>query len=252
MIEIPFELLVKLSKANNVVVLTGAGVSAESGVKTFRDPDGLWAQFDPRELASINGFMSNPQRVWNWYQHRVEIIHNVKPNPGHYAIAEMERLFDHFVLITQNVDRLHHRAGSTNPIELHGNIIENHCFDCKKPFLGETHLPEGQIPRCDFCGGLIRPSVVWFGEMLPYDDLLKAEEESANCDVFFSVGTSSEVYPSANLPFIAKRGGAAIVEVNPNHTQLSNYADYRIAAPSGEALPILVEKFKDFISFSLK
>jgi NAD-dependent deacetylase len=247
MIEIPYTLLEKLSKANSIVVLTGAGVSAESGVKTFRDPDGLWAEFNPMELASIDGFMSNPQRVWSWYQYRVEIVKNVKPNPGHYAIAEMEKLFNHFVLITQNVDRLHQSAGSNNPIELHGNIIENHCFNCKKPFYGETALPNGEIPKCEHCGGLIRPSVVWFGEMLPFDALVKAEDESANCDVFFSVGTSAEVYPSANLPFIAKRNGATLVEVNPNITKLSNFVDYRIAAPSGESLPILLEKYKEFI-----
>lgn len=247
MIDIPHTLFERLSKANSVVVLTGAGVSAESGVKTFRDPDGLWAEFNPMELASIDGFMSNPQRVWSWYQYRVEIVKKVKPNPGHYAIAEMEKLFDHFVLITQNVDRLHQRAGSTNPIELHGNIIENHCFNCKKPFYGETALPDGEIPKCEHCGGLIRPSVVWFGEMLPYEALVKAEDESANCDVFFSVGTSAEVYPSANLPFLAKRNGATIIEVNPNITKLSDYVDYRISAPSGEALPILSEKLKEFI-----
>lgn len=247
MIDIPHTLFERLSKANSVVVLTGAGVSAESGVKTFRDPDGLWAKFNPMELASIDGFMSNPQRVWSWYQYRVEIVKKVKPNPGHYAIAEMEKLFDHFVLITQNVDRLHQRAGSTNPIELHGNIIENHCFNCKKPFYGETALPDGEIPKCEHCGGLIRPSVVWFGEMLPYEALVKAEDESANCDVFFSVGTSAEVYPSANLPFLAKRNGATIIEVNPNITKLSDYVDYRISAPSGEALPILLEKLKEFI-----
>jgi NAD-dependent deacetylase len=247
MIEIPYTLLEKLSKANSIVVLTGAGVSAESGVKTFRDPDGLWAEFNPMELASIDGFMSNPQRVWSWYQYRVEIVKHVKPNPGHYAIAEMEKLFNHFVLITQNVDRLHQTAGSSNPIELHGNIIENHCFNCKKPFYGETALPNGEIPKCEHCGGLIRPSVVWFGEMLPFDALVKAEDESANCDVFFSVGTSAEVYPSANLPFIAKRNGATLVEVNTNLTKLSNYVDYRIAVPSGESLPILLEKYKEFI-----
>jgi len=247
MIEIPHTLIEILSKANSVVVLTGAGVSAESGVKTFRDPDGLWAQFNPVELASIDGFMSNPQRVWSWYQYRVEIIKNAKPNPGHYAIAEMEKIFNHFVLITQNVDRLHQMAGSSNPIELHGNIIENHCFNCKKPFYGETALPEGKIPKCEHCGGLIRPSVVWFGEMLPVEALFKAEDESANCDVFFSVGTSAEVYPSANLPFLAKRNGATVVEVNPNITRLSDYVDYKISAPSGESLPVLLEKYKEFI-----
>lgn len=246
--EIPDSLLEALKKAQNVTVLTGAGVSAESGIKTFRDPDGLWAQFNPAELASVNGFMSNPELVWQWYQYRREIVYNAKPNPGHYAIAEMEKLFPNFVLITQNVDRLHQRAGSTKVWELHGNIIDNHCFNCKKPYTGETNLPDKQLPRCPECGGLIRPSVVWFGEMLPYDALSAAEEASYHSDVFFSVGTSAEVYPAANLPMIAKRAGALVVEVNPNRTAISPYMDICLRETSAVALPKLVEEFKKFIN----
>lgn len=231
-----------LCNCNYVVVLTGAGVSAESGIKTFRDPDGLWAKFNPTELASIEGFMANPQRVWEWYRYRREIVYRAQPNSGHYSIAKMEKLFSQFTLITQNVDRLHQKAGSTNVIELHGNIIENHCFDCGTPYVGETDLENNEIPRCRACGGLVRPSVVWFGELLPADALKLAEESSEECDVFFSVGTSAEVYPAANLPLIAKYAGATVVEVNPNPTALSYYADFKLQAPSGEALPILVSK----------
>jgi len=244
--EIPLLLLERLAEAQKVVVLTGAGVSAESGIKTFRDPDGLWAKFNPAELASADGFMSNPELVWSWYQHRREIIYSTKPNPGHYAIAQMEKLFPHFTLITQNVDRLHQSAGSTTVYELHGNIIDNHCMNCKKPYTEEIDLQSKQPPSCPECGGKIRPSVVWFGEMLPYDTLMKAQHESASCDVFFSVGTSGEVYPAADLPIIALRSGALLVEVNPNDTVLSRAAHIRLKAPSGVALPILIQEFNNY------
>lgn len=242
--EIPEELLRRLSTARHVAVLTGAGVSAESGIKTFRDPDGLWAKLNPAELASVNGFMSNPEMVWDWYQHRREIVYESKPNPGHYAIAEMEKLFPVFTLITQNVDRLHQTAGSSKVIELHGNIIDNHCFDCKKPFTGTILTDSKQLPRCPDCGGMIRPSVVWFGEMLPQGALEDAGLAAEDCDVFFSVGTSAEVYPAANLPYQAKNNGAYVVEVNPNHTSLSGYVDVKIPLASGVALPLLLEQFK--------
>ena len=243
--EIPDILLDRLSQARYVTVLTGAGVSAESGIKTFRDPDGLWATLNPAELASIDGFLDNPELVWSWYQHRVSIINNSEPNPGHYAIAEMEHVFEEFSLITQNVDRLHQRAGSTKVWELHGNIVENHCFNCKKPFTGETNLPDKQLQRCTHCGGLIRPSVVWFGEMLPETALKEAEKAAITCDVFFSVGTSAEVFPAANLPYIAQHHGAFLVEVNPNVTSLSNRADVHLHAESGIALPLVVLKLKE-------
>lgn len=243
--DIPSDLIEVLAKANYLAVLTGAGISAESGIKTFRDPDGLWAKFNPMELASIEGFMSNPQRVWEWYQYRREIVNRARPNPGHYSLVELEKIFPQFTLITQNVDRLHQKAGSNNVIELHGNILENHCFTCKEPFYGETDLPEGEIPRCPHCGGMIRPSVVWFGEMLPLDALEMAEQAAVDCDVFFSVGTSAEVYPAANLPYIAKRSGAVLVEVNPNSTVLSPYVDFKISLSSAVGLPKIVEALKE-------
>ncbi len=242
---IPPNLIEALAEANYVAVLTGAGISAESGIKTFRDPDGLWAKFNPMELASIDGFMSNPQRVWEWYQYRREIINKAQPNPGHYALVEFEKIFPQFTLITQNVDRLHQKAGSSNVIELHGNILENHCFSCKEPYHGETDLPEGHIPRCPICGGMIRPSVVWFGEALPIDALEQAEQAAMECDVFFSIGTSAEVYPAANLPYVAKRSGAILVEVNPNPTVLSPYVDYKISLSSAVGLPKIVEALKE-------
>jgi NAD-dependent deacetylase len=242
--DVPEVLLERLAEADHVVVLTGAGVSAESGIKTFRDPDGLWAKLNPAELASVDGFMANPDMVWSWYQHRRNIINSTTPNPGHYAIAEMQYLFTKFTLITQNVDRLHQTAGSKIVHELHGNIIENHCYKCKEPFTDEIDYKSNTPPLCKACGGLIRPSVVWFGEMLPFETLKYAQEATAASDVFFSVGTSAEVYPAADLPMIALRNGAFVVEVNPNKTAISSYVHTRLKEPSGVALPLLIEKLK--------
>lgn len=245
MIEIPEILIEKLYSAKSVAVLTGAGVSAESGIKTFRDPDGLWAKFNPAELASVNGFMSNPELVWEWYSMRMDVIRNSEPNKGHYAIAELEKMFPAFTLITQNVDRLHQRAGSQNVLELHGNIVENHCFKCKAPFKGETSLPDKQLPKCPECGGNIRPSVVWFGENLPVKALNGAEHAAKLADVFFTIGTSGEVYPAANLPLIAKDSKAFVVEINPNTTALTPYLDLHLSGASGEIMPIIIEQLSN-------
>ena len=242
--EIPQELIKRLLKAKHVVVMTGAGVSAESGIKTFRDPDGLWAKLNPAQLASVNGFMANPELVWEWYQHRREIINESKPNPGHYAIAEMEKLFPKFSLITQNVDRLHQQAGSSKVCELHGNIIDNRCFTCSEPYTKEIDLNDKSLPSCPKCGGMIRPSVVWFGEMLPQKVLEYAEVASKDCDVFLSVGTSAEVYPAAGLPLLAKSYGAYVVEVNPNRTSITQTADLHLQGPSGVVLPKVLEELR--------
>lgn len=244
--DFPDKLISVLASARSVVVLTGAGISAESGIKTFRDPDGLWSKFNPAELASMEGFMSNPELVWDWYQHRRDIINNSQPNPGHYAIAEMQGLFNNFTLVTQNVDRLHQRAGSNDVIELHGNIIDNYCVSCKSPHSEVIDSGVKDTPKCLKCGGLIRPAVVWFGEMLPEEALLKAERASQKSDVFFTVGTSAEVYPAANLPMIAKDSGALVIEINPNMTSISNYLDYSFRMQSGTALPLIVEAIKTY------
>ncbi len=245
--KIPEKLLELLSKAQHVVASTGAGVSAESGIKTFRDPDGLWSKLKPQELATIEGFMANPELVWSWYRQRLDIISKTVPNPGHYALAEMEGVFPKFTLITQNVDRLHHKAGSTIVHELHGNIVENHCQQCKRNYEGDVFLSDKKLPICPECGGYIRPSVVWFGETLPHGAFTAGEYASRDCDIFFSIGTSGEVQPAASLPIIAKQFAAVLVEVNPNKTILSNYADYRLEDTSGKALPKLLEEYKKYI-----
>ncbi len=232
-----------LAKAKSVAVLTGAGISAESGVPTFRDPDGLWAKFKPEELANFDAFMNNPDLVWEWYQHRRAIISDVEPNPGHYAIKEMEGMFSGFTLITQNVDNLHSRAGSANPLELHGNIERSFCINCHT-FYSKVDLPsEKAAPLCT-CGGRIRPDVVWFGEMLPGDILSEAWRAAEQADVFFSIGTSGEVYPAAQLPWVARSHGAYVVEVNPKPTSISHQMNECLLGPSGVILPALVDALK--------
>ena len=236
------ELVERLNDTEAVTVLTGAGVSAESGVPTFRDPGGIWEKFKPEQLANFEAFMSDPDFVWSWYQHRREIMRDVKPNPGHYALAEMEKYFAVFNLITQNIDNLHHRAGSKKVIELHGNIERNYCIKCRKHY-DDIDISRKQVLKCD-CGGLIRPDVVWFGEALPYNALKFAEECSRNCGVFFSIGTSAEVYPAASLPLVAKQHYSYVVEINPKRTAHSELMDEVIEGRSGEVLPELLNFIK--------
>lgn len=236
-------LIERLSRAKVVSALTGAGVSAESGVPTFRDPGGIWEKFRPEQLANFEAFMSDPDFVWSWYQHRREIMREVEPNPGHYALAEMESLFDEFNLITQNIDNLHHRAGSKRVTELHGNIERNYCLKCRT-FYNELDVKEKKVLKCE-CGGLIRPDIVWFGEMLPVKALEHAEDAAANSDVFLTIGTSAEVYPAALMPLIAKRSGAYVVEINPNPTVMSMDLDEAIRGKSGDVLAELVNKLKE-------
>jgi NAD-dependent deacetylase len=231
-----------LLKAGVVSALTGAGVSAESGVPTFRDPGGIWEKFRPEQLANFEAFMSDPDFVWSWYQHRREIMREVKPNMGHVALAEMEKIFDQFNLITQNIDNLHSRAGSKNVTELHGNIERNYCINCRKQY-NDVDVKEKSVLRCD-CGGLIRPDVVWFGEILPFDALRFSEESAMRSDVFFTIGTSAEVYPAAMLPLIAKQSGSYVVEINTKPTAISYNVDEVLQGKSGEILKELVEVLK--------
>jgi len=239
MIEIPEELMQRLAKASRVVVSTGAGISAESGVPTFRGENGLWKKMRPEELATVDGFMNNPELVWEWYQYRRDLMGKVQPNPGHYAIAEMEKIFTEFTLITQNIDGLHARAGSGRILELHGNISKNKCFKCGVYYDHDIDLAAG-LPKCD-CGGMIRPDVVWFGEMLPQDTLREAFRTTEYAEVFFSVGTSAVVQPAASLPYLASRGGAFVVEVNIESTPLTPVCDLLLEGKSGQIMPRIVE-----------
>ena len=241
MIEFPDDFKGILKNVKKVAILTGAGISAESGVPTFRGEGGIWNKFKPEELATVDAFMSNPKLVWEWYLWRRQIMSEVGPNPAHHALVDMESLYDDFSLITQNVDGLHRVAGSKKIYEVHGNISLNKCLDCSRPYDGEINLDDDKLPQCR-CGGKIRPDVVWFGEMLPADVINKAFIASERAELFFSIGTSALVHPAASLPFTAKQSGAYLVEVNLDPTPLSDYADYAIHGPAGEIMPEIVEQ----------
>jgi len=239
--EIPIALIDALRHAKHIAVLTGAGVSAESGVPTFRDAQtGLWSKFNPQELATREAFARNPKMVWEWYAYRRELIARVEPNAGHYALAELEQRAKKFTLITQNIDGLHERAGSKNIIELHGNIFRTKCFreDTRvSAWLATDEIP----PRCPRCGSYMRPDVVWFGENLPHRALDQALRAAETCDVFFSVGTSGVVEPAASLPFNALRSGAMVIEVNPEETPLSDSATFCLRGAAGVALAQVIK-----------
>lgn len=237
-----------LAQCERLVVLTGAGVSKESGVPTFRDAlDGLWARYDPQELATVGAFRRNPGLVWDWYEYRRALVRQAAPNPGHVALAELEALLPQVVVVTQNVDDLHQRAGSTDIIALHGALMRSKCFnDCQgRPTLMDVEtLPanpdEEGPPTCPHCGGWVRPDVVWFGENLPREALDRALALAEAADVMLVVGTSGVVQPAASLPFVAARAGAAIIEANPQRSEITALADVWLDAPSGEALPRVV------------
>ena len=238
--EIPPALGHLLRDADRVVVLTGAGISAESGIPTFRDAQsGLWQQYDPEDLATTAAFEREPELVWNWYAWRRELLSKAAPNAGHRALAEMERRSAAFTLITQNVDGLHTRAGNEHVLELHGNIGRVKCFR-ENEIVSDWKEGEKIPPPCPRCGGPLRPDVVWFGESLPEDILQAAFDAARRCDLLFSVGTSSLVQPAAALPYEAKRNDAKVVEVNLEPTPLSAAADHVLTGPAGVILPRLV------------
>jgi len=224
-----------------LVALTGAGVSQESGLRTFRDAQsGLWAQYKPEDLASPEAFARDPKLIWDWYAWRREAVKGVRPNAGHYALVEIEKRVPEFTLITQNVDGLHRMAGSQNVLELHGNIQRVRCSECYT--FAETWGDDSEsVPRCEVCGGLLRPDVVWFGESLPRDQLEAAVEAARSCDIFFSIGTSGVVQPAASLAHAARNKGAVVVEINAESTPLTPKVDYAFHGKSGEMLPELVK-----------
>ena len=235
-LEIPLRLLEAFHEATHVVALTGSGISAESGVPTFRDAQtGLWERYDPLELATPEAFARDPRLVWEWYAWRRGLVADAEPNPGHEALADLERRIPGFTLVTQNVDGLHQRAGSRRVIELHGNIMRSRCSE-EGIIVGE-YKGEETPPRCPRCGEFLRPDVVWFGETLPFGALEEASEAARGCNLFLSIGTSSLVYPAAALPYEALDNGATLVEINPTETPLSVNADFTLRGPAGEVLP---------------
>jgi len=243
---IPAELLQRLAAAKSVTVLTGAGVSAESGVPTFRDAQtGLWAEFSPEELATPRAFQRNPRLVWEWYDWRRKLVAGAKPNAAHLALAEMQNLFLRFHLITQNVDGLHQRARSRNVIEIHGNITRTKCSE--EGTIVSAWKDAGDVPpKCPACGGLLRPDVVWFEEPMPEPEMRQAMTASTRCDFFFSIGTSTVVYPAAALHSEALRSGATVVEINPQPTPFTGQAHFALAGAAGVVLPELMKALKAF------
>lgn len=232
-----------LAGARAIVVLTGAGISAESGIPTFRDAmTGLWARYRPEDLATPEAFERDPATVWGWYAGRRELVARARPNAGHEAIARLEHAAAargaQFLLVTQNVDGLHAAAGSRRLVELHGNIRRVKCFARGHPALSWSEALPGP-PACATCGSPLRPDVVWFGEMLPAEALSAAQEAARNCDTFLSVGTSGLVEPAASLPFVALEAGAMVIEVNPARTALTPRASLALAAGAAQALPRL-------------
>lgn len=239
-IQIPTEMIDLLRNARSVAVLTGAGISAESGIPTFRDSQtGLWAKYNPHELATPEAFATNPQLVMDWYRWRRNLVAKASPNPGHYALVEIEARVPEFILITQNVDHLHQIAGSKNIVELHGSLQKLRCSNRQCDY-HTPQWPEDILPTCPRCAALLRPDIVWFGEMLPQQAISRALQASQNCDVFFSIGTSGVVEPAASLPYEALRSGASLVEINPQLTPASVYTKFSYPFSAGIFLPALV------------
>ena len=251
-----------LGRAKRVVVFTGAGISAESGIPTFRDAlTGLWARFDAQALATPEAFRADPALVWGWYEWRRRAVLRVRPNPGHAAVAAIEARVPGSVVVTQNVDDLHERAGSSAPIHLHGSLFAPRCSACGEPAAtphdpGEVppappHDPgdvpvgggEGPVapPVCLVCSGFVRPGVVWFGEALPEAAFEASVDAAANCDLFLTVGTSGLVYPAAEIPQVAARFGATVIQVNPQPTPLDAVAHVNLHGPAAQILPGLVD-----------
>lgn len=237
-----------LRRARHVVVFTGAGVSAESGIPTFRDAlSGLWQRFDPGDLATAEAFRRDPALVWGWYEWRRAQVLKARPNPAHQAIAALARQVPKLTLVTQNVDDLHERAGSPEVIHLHGSLHAPRCFACARPFAGLAADPQEpaagrrlEPPRCPHCGGRVRPGVVWFGEELPAQALQQAFAAAGECDLLLSVGTSGVVYPAARIPQLALESGALLVHVNPQAAAAEGAREYWLGGAAGLVLPQLL------------
>jgi NAD-dependent deacetylase len=240
--EITQGLVERLGDALNLLVFTGSGVSAESGIPTFRGNGGLWEGFRSEELATSAAFEADPEKVWRWYDYRRQLIAEVEPNPAHRAIAALEKAFKGFQLITQNIDGLHQKAGSRNPVELHGNIWRARCVK-EQAVVALTECPlKTMPPKCRRCGAYLRPDVVWFGEPLPPHAFELAHDSATRCDAMLVVGTSAQVMPAASLPLIAKHNGALVVEVNTGYTAISALIDVTLLGAAGEVLPGLAER----------
>lgn len=242
------QVVCRVRQSRHPLILTGAGISAESGIPTFRDAqNGLWSQFDPEDLATPEAYRADKALVWGWYVWRMAMVRAAQPHAGHHALAELARLKPGLTVVTQNVDDLHERAGSVDVLHLHGSLFASRCFACARP-CGDVELPADAIdrptlrlppPRCEHCGGPVRPGVVWFGESLPAEAWQQARAAAEACDLLLAIGTSGVVHPAASLPGIAKAHGARVVEINPIATELSDQADAVWRVTAGEGLPQL-------------
>jgi NAD-dependent deacetylase len=232
-----------VARSARLAVFTGSGVSKESGIATFREPEtGLWAKYDPMQLATPEAYRKDPAFVWGWYEHRFGVVAATEPNAGHRAIAELEALLPNVVVITQNIDGLHQRAGSSHVVELHGTMHSFRCVEGRHRGYAWDDVVAQQTkpPRCPECGDPLRPEVVWFGEGLPRDAWTAAQQLAARCDVMLVVGTSGVVYPAAAVPLIAKEAGATVIDVNPQRNALARDCDVCLRGPGGQLLPQLV------------
>ena len=238
-----------IGDTQHLIVATGAGMSKESGVPTFRDAlDGLWARYDPQQLATPQAFQRDPQLVWRWYEYRRALVRQAQPNPGHRAIAAFDDLLPQVAVITQNVDDLHQRAGSRDIVPLHGALMRSKCFaDCRgqPTIIDVAALPDAESgsvpPRCPYCGAWVRPDVVWFGETLLVRQLDRAVQLVQSAGVMLVVGTSGVVEPAASLPRVARQNGALVIEVNPVRSGITPLADLWLPGPAGEVLPRVVK-----------
>ncbi len=246
---IPHDLIATLKKAQHVVVFTGAGVSAESGIPTFRDAlTGLWERFNAEDLATPDAFRRDKELVWGWYEWRRMKVLLAQPNPAHVAIAALARLVPKLTVVTQNVDDLHERAGSTDVLHLHGSLHSPRCFACGRPHILPPEIPEEpeggrrlSPPVCAQCGGFIRPGIVWFGEELPVRELHRAFAAAKDCDVLLAIGTSGLVQPAARIPSLAKQAGACLVQINPTSTGLDQECSWSLRGAAGEIMPSLLQ-----------
>jgi len=241
----PQEAAAIIRPVQKAVALTGAGISEESGIPDFRSPGGLWERFDPMEYATIMAFERHPAKVWVMLKEMDQILVQARPNPAHYALAELEAQGHLLGIITQNVDNLHQEAGSVNVIEYHGNAHRFACLSCKGKWAREA-LDFGQTPLYCACGGLIKPDVVFFGEAIPGEAMSQANAWALNCDLFLLIGTSGEVAPANVLPQVAKNQGAIILESNIEHTRMTNYfTDYFLPGPAGEVWPEVMQHLQE-------
>jgi len=230
----------RLREAMHVLVLTGAGISAESGVPTFRGPEGLWRDFRPEDLATAEAFERDPRLVWEWYDWRRQSVAEARPNAAHVALVRLENRVPEMLVVTQNVDGLHGAAGTRRVVELHGSLWRLRCVDCRQE-QDDRRAPLPELPPRCACGGLLRPGVVWFGEALPQQALFESFTAAQRAEVVIVVGTSSVVYPSAALPQAAKSVGAFVIEINPEATNLTPIADVSLRGTAAGLVPALVE-----------